>query len=113
MRRTIACGQPFEGFDIPAPVGPHQGVTMVGQQDRRGLVGVREGQAAISEVVAQRGIGRRGDEQDEGCRHHIMQESGNGDFVGPECQPPMRAVAFEDQNLVAFAAEQGSGHQRC
>ena len=63
---------------------------------------MREGEPALLEVGAERRIGRRGDEQHEGRRHHVVDEARRGDLLGADAAADP-VVALEHQHLAALA----------
>ena len=71
---------------------------------------MREFEPARGEIAGQRGIGGRGDEQDEGRRHHVAGESGR-DLLGADAAADA-VVALEHQDFFALLAEQRRRDQR-
>jgi len=82
----------------------------VGTQHARRDVGLREGKAALLEFGAERRVGRRGDEQHERRRHHVMDEAWLRNGLRPDAAPDP-VVALEQQDLAALQAQHGGADQ--
>ena len=83
----------------------------VGPEHAGRRVGVAEFQPVPAEIGAERGIGRRGDEQHEGRRHHVVDEARRGDLLGADAAADA-VVALQHQHLAALAGEQRRADQR-
>ena len=74
------------------------GMAAVRPQHAGRRAGVAEFQPVPAEIGGKCRIGRRGDEQHEGRRHHIMDEAGRGDLLGADAAADA-VVALEHQHL--------------
>ena len=72
---------------------------------------MRERKPALFQLRPELGESRRGDEQDEGRRHHVVNEARRGDLFGADAAADA-IVALQHQHLVALAAQAGRRHQR-
>ena len=70
-----------------------------------------EFEAARFEVLAERAIGGRGEEEHHGRGHDVVPEPGLGDLFRAQAAADA-VVAFEDEDLPALLAQQGGGDQR-
>ena len=86
-------------------------MTAVGQQHRGRRRRMGEGKAALFQLRSELGIGGRRQEQHERRRHDVVQKARRGDLLGANAAADA-VVALEQQDLVAFAAQQGCRDER-
>ncbi|RWG63687.1 MAG: hypothetical protein EOQ66_28720, partial [Mesorhizobium sp.] len=104
MTVAIAGGKCVQRRDIGGPVGGEHGMAAIGPKHAGGCGRVTEFQPVPRKILAERGIGRRGDEEDEGRRHHVMDEAGRRDLIGAHAAADA-VVAFEHEHLGALGAK--------
>jgi hypothetical protein len=83
----------------------------VGQQHRGRGRRVRKRKPALFQFGPQLRIGRRGNEQDERRRHHIVDETRRCYLIGEKAAADP-VIALEQQHFVAFAPKQRGCHER-
>ena len=72
---------------------------------------MRKRKPALFEFGPQLRIGRRGDEQDESRRHHVVDETRRRDLLGEQAAADP-VIALEHKDLMTFAAEERRRHER-
>src|SRR5271154_3827721 len=82
----------------------------VGAKHAGRQIAVSDRESTRFEVLADRAVGGRGQEQDERRRHHVMNEARRRDFLAARAAADA-VVALEDDDLPALLAENAGGDQ--
>ena len=110
MAIAVAADNCVQRRDVGGAVGGEHGMAAVGPEHARGRRGVAEIQPMPRKVLAQRGIGRRGDEQHEGRRHHVMDEARCRDLLGAHTTADA-VVALEHEYFESLGAKHRRANQ--
>ncbi len=108
--RAVAFGARLEGRDVAGAVTREQNMRSVGPENTRRQVRMRDFEPARLEVLADRAIGGRCQEQHQRRRHHVMDEAGRGDRLRAQASADAVA-AFEQHDLPALLAQHGGGDE--
>ena len=103
-RGAVARRTGVEGRDVACPVPRKQHVRAIGTQDASRQVAVSDRESTRLQILADRAVRGRGEEQHQGRRHHVVQEPGRRDLLGAQTAADT-AVAIKDKHLVPVLSQ--------
>src|SRR5262245_53406201 len=108
MLGAVARAKPVEGRAIVGALHADDGRAPIRPDHARRMIAVAEFETMLAEIGAKRRVARRGDEQDEGRRHHIMDETRRRDLLAADTAA-YAIIALEHQHTLAVLAEHCGG----
>ena len=104
MPRAITHGELIQCRAIGTPRHGDDGRASVRQEHAGGMIAMAEFQSVPAKIGSQGGIGRRCDEEDEGCRHHVMDITRLGDLLAADAAADP-VIALENKDALAALAQ--------
>jgi hypothetical protein len=107
---AVAAGAGVESGDVARSVAREQQMRTVGAKHPGRQIAVSDGEAARLQVLSDRAVGGRGQEQDQRRRHHVMNEARRGDFLAAQATADA-LVALDHDDLPTLLGQNAGGDQ--